>query len=85
MEGRKSEILPGSIRTQARATNRTHVLYPEGLYNIFFLRTANATVDRNFELKNLIPLTRDWTTRDLCKGRIEGKEIINYTKKNDFR
>jgi len=40
----------GSIRTQVRPTNQTHVLYPEGLYNIFF-QIANATVDRNIELK----------------------------------
>jgi len=32
MERRNSEIMSGSIRTQARATNQTLVLYPEGLY-----------------------------------------------------
>jgi len=64
------------MRTVAHATSRTHfygsgiwVNVPKGRYDAFF--PSNAIVGPKFESRNLILLTRDWTTRDLIWGQGE--------------
>jgi len=77
-------------RTVAHATNRTH-FYPE--YGSTFRKdaitlfsTSSMIVGPEFESRNLILLTRNWTMRDLIRGQGENPRSLDLINKseNDF-
>jgi len=76
----------------AHATSRMHfydsgmwVNVLKGRYDAFF--PSSAIVGPKFESRNLILLTRDWTTRDLIRGQGENPRSLDlsYNNENDFR
>jgi len=89
MEGRIQKVCLSGIRTVARAASRTHfyssgiwVNVPKGRYNAFFREQCERR--SKFESRNLIPLTRDWTTCDLLgQGNEWGEVVISKRKTND--